>query len=46
MGGVEKAKEFAHKYTKQALQNIAKLPECQAKNGINQLTKQLLQRTF
>lgn len=45
-GGVEKAKEFAHRYTEQALQKIAKLPECQAKNGINQLTKQLLQRTF
>ncbi|GMA48117.1 polyprenyl synthetase family protein [Tetragenococcus muriaticus] len=44
--GVKKAKEFAHSYTERALQKIAQLPECQAKDGITRLTKQLLQRAF
>ncbi|AYW46013.1 polyprenyl synthetase family protein [Tetragenococcus koreensis] len=45
-GGVQKAKDFAQRYTEQALQGITKLPEGQAKEEIKQLTKQLLQRTF
>jgi len=45
-GGVQKAKKFAQNYTQNALQDIEKLPESQAKKEITQLTKQLLQRTF
>ncbi|WBW97111.1 polyprenyl synthetase family protein [Oceanirhabdus sp. W0125-5] len=44
--GIEKARELADKYTKKAFDNIDKLPECESKKIIKDVTEKLLNRNF
>lgn len=46
LDGVNDAKAFAKKVTEKALTDIEKLPECLAKEHLQQLTQLLLQRSF
>ncbi|WP_105616683.1 polyprenyl synthetase family protein [Vallitalea okinawensis] len=45
-GGIEKAKHVADKYTKKALTNIDKLPDCESKAIIRDITVKLLKRNY
>lgn len=45
-GGLDEAKTLAAKYTKKALNQIAKLPESDAKNTLKLITEQILNREF
>ena len=44
--GVEKAQNLADKYTKKAFDYIEKLPECESKKVIKDITEKLLSRNF
>lgn len=46
LDGVNDAKTFAKKVTEKAMTDIEKLPECLAKEHLQQLTQLLLQRSF
>lgn len=46
LGGVEQAKQMAQAFTQKALIDIEKLPNSPAKDCIQQLTLQLLQRQY
>ena len=45
-GGVDKAKEFARRFTEKALADIDQLPDCQAKEWLEELTFLLLARNY
>ena len=44
--GLERARELADKYTKKAFDSINKLPECESKEIIRDITEKLLNRNF
>jgi heptaprenyl diphosphate synthase len=44
--GIEKAQNLADKYTKKAFDYIEKLPECESKKVIKDITEKLLSRNF
>ncbi|MCB2292246.1 polyprenyl synthetase family protein [Clostridium algoriphilum] len=44
--GIEKAQDLANKYTKKAFDYIEKLPECESKVIIKEITQKLLNRNF
>lgn len=44
--GVERAEELAKKFTLKAYNNIDKLPDCEAKTILKEVTQKLLKRTY
>jgi len=44
--GIEKAQNLADKYTKKAFDYIEKLPNCESKETIKDITQKLLNRNF
>lgn len=44
LGGIDGAKSIAARYVNKALKNIAKLPECESKNILSDITLKLLNR--
>jgi len=45
-GGIEKAKQLAHKYSSKAYEKINMLPDIEYKNVIYEITKKLLERDY
>jgi heptaprenyl diphosphate synthase len=46
LGGVEKAKNLAARYTEKAFKGISRLPDCESKNILFEVTKSLLGRNY
>lgn len=46
LGGVEKAKNLAERYTEKAFKGISRLPDCESKNILFEITKGLLNRNY
>lgn len=46
LGGVEKAKNLAERYTEKAFKGISRLPDCESKNILFEVTKGLLSRDY
>ena len=44
--GIDKAQNLADKYTKKAFDYIERLPNCESKEIIKDITKKLLKRNF
>lgn len=46
LGGLEKSKQLAHRYTSRAFERIAKLPVCESKEILGNVTSKLLNRNY